>query len=404
MNDQSARKQRIALLSYTTIARDNRILRTLETLLALGHNVTAIGFGEAPALPVSMIRLPDLPSRASQRLTIAATQISANLLPASASFMHMLLPQHRAARAALLRLRPDVVHANDWSALPAADAAKRSFGTRVVYDSHELASEEHADNWRWRLVAQRHVRAIETRFIRRVDAVVTVSEGIASTLQTLYALPQRPLVIYNTPAHQKVIPSLLAEPINLLFHGNMKSGRGIEPLIESMHLLPRHTLTLRGDGTASYLNELRRLAIKFGVSERVTFESALPYNQVITAAARSHIGVFCAPRDTGQNRFAMPNKIYEYIMAGLAVLITAGTELHNLIKDYHCGLAASDSTSSAIATALQELPLPLLSSMRANALAASCELCWETERTKLVALYDALSVSGIDPPPSAGPM
>jgi len=391
VSHRTKRVLRIAVLSYTTIARDYRVLRTLETLAAQGHEVTAIGFGEAPALPVAMIRLPDPPGRNGQRLGIMATQFPANLLPASAPILHLMLPWHAAARKALLALRPDIVHANDWQALVAAAAAKREAGSRIVYDSHELASEEHADNWLWRVVAQKHTCAIEERFIGLADAVVTVSQGIASTLQQLYALPTRPLVIGNAPAYQMTEPRPSQEPVRLLFHGIMKGGRGIEALIGAMPLLPQHLLTLRGDGAPSYLDKLKGLAAGLGVADRIAFEPAVPHSEVIPAAAASHIGVFCAPLDTRHNRFAMPNKVYEYLMAGLAVLVTADTDLAVLVRQHGCGMTAADSTPEAIAAALALPSMPDLETMRANALAAARELSWDREETKLIELYDGLA-------------
>ncbi|WID98750.1 glycosyltransferase [Bosea vestrisii] len=394
VNSRAKRTLRIAVLSYTTIARDYRVLRTLETLAALGHEVIAVGFGEAPDLPVRMIRLPDPPGRAGQRLGIMATQFPANLIPASAPLLHMLLPPHRAAREALLALRPDIVHANDWQALVAADAARQAVGSRIVYDSHELAGEEHADNWVWRLVAQRHTSAIEARFIRRADAVVTVSDGIADTLQALYALPSRPLVIRNAPAYRTVAPAPFTQPLRLLFHGILKSGRGIEAVIGAMPLLPEYRLTLRGDGAPHYLAKLQALAAKLGVASRITFEPAVPHEEVVEAAASSHIGIFCASRDTRHNRFAMPNKIYEYLMAGLAVLVTAETDLADLVETYGCGLTATDSTPDAIAAALRALPIPELNQMRRNALASARALSWDEERQRLISLYETLSAAG----------
>ncbi|MGX1786685.1 glycosyltransferase family 4 protein [Bosea sp. NPDC055332] len=395
MNSRAERTLRIAVLSYTAISRDYRVLRTLETLVALGHEVVAIGFGEPPDLPVQMIRLPNPPGHTGQRLALAATQFPANFAPASAPFLHMLLPQHRAARAALLALRPDIIHANDWQTLVAADAAKRAAGSLIVYDSHELASEEHADNWVWRLVAQKHTRAIEARFIKAADAVVTVSHGIAETLERIYELPVRPVVIGNAPAYQAVVPAPPGEPIRLLFHGIMKGGRGIEPLIGAMPLLPQYQLTLRGDGLPSYLEQLRRLAAASGATDRISFEPSVPYDTVIQAAASSHVGVFCAPRDTGQTRFAMPNKTYEYLMAGLALLVADQTDLADLVREHDCGLAAMEATPEAIAAALSSLDPQLLATMRANALVAARELSWSREQAKLTALYERLAAQAV---------
>ena len=382
---------KIAVLSYSQIAKDNRILRTLDTLTALGHEVTAIGFGEAPALPVSMIRLPDQSGRTGQRLSIVATQSPANLIPASSAFLHFLLRHHRSARRELLRLRPDIIHANDWPTLAAATAAKRKVGSRIVYDSHEFASEEHADNWVWRLVAQKHTRTLEARYIDAADAVVTVSEGIAEALQRLYALPARPIVVSNAPAYRATIPSPPGEPVRLLFHGIMKRGRGIEALIGAMPRLPQHHLTLRGEGVRYYAEKLRDLAAASGAAARIAFEPNVPYSSVIQAASASHIGVFCAPRDTQQNRFAMPNKIFEYLMAGLAVVVTADTDLARLVQKHDCGLTAADSTPEAIAAVLASLDAETLARMRANALAAARKLCWNEEQAKLIALYQQLA-------------
>lgn len=393
VNRRDKQPLRIAVLSYTTISHDHRILRTLEALAGLGHKVTAIGFGEPPALPVDMIRLPDPPEHNNKRLAILATQFPANFLPMSAPFLHFRLPQHGAARRALVALRPDIIHANDWQALVAAAAAKAAAGSSIVYDSHELASEEHADNWLWRLVSRRHTCEIETRYIREACAVITVSDGIAATLQDLYALPELPLVIRNTPAYQAVVPSATTPPIKLLFHGIMKDGRGIEPLIGAMPMLPKHRLTLRGDGAPHYLAKLRALTESLGVAGHVKFEPAVPYDEVVSSAASSHIGVFCAPLDTRHNRFAMPNKAYEYIMAGLAILVTDHTELAKLVREHRCGFTAIESTPRAIAEALNALSLSDLATMGSHALAAARTLSWEQEQKKLVTLYETLAAN-----------
>ena len=390
----------VAVLSFTSIDGDHRVLRTIAALAGRGYKVTAIGFGQQPPADCDFIPLPAPGGRPAQRAAIMLTQAPAGLIAASAVPLHFLRRHHRSARQALLALRPDIVHANDCPALPSAVAAKRAWRTRIVYDSHEFATEEHADNMRWRLVAQHHVREIERRFIGAADKVITVSDGIAEDLQALYALPDLPTVVRNTPPYQTVPFKEASGPRHLLFHGIMKGGRGIEATISALRHLPDTVLTLRGNGAPAYLATLRNLAAEPALAGRVTFEAAVTAADVVPRAAEAHIGIFCAPIETRHNRFALPNKIFEYLMAGLAVVVTAGTDLADLVARYGVGVAASASTPEAIAAAIERISPNELHLMRGRALAAARELSWEHERNKLTDLYDALA-AGPQPAPMA---
>lgn len=383
----------VAVLSFTSIDSDHRVLRTITTLAGRGYKVTAIGFGQQPPADCDFIPLPAPGGRPAQRAAIMLTQAPAGLIATSAVPLHFLRRHHRAARRTLLALQPDIVHANDCPTLPAAAAAKSALRTRIVYDSHEFATEEHADNMRWRLVAQRHIKEIERRFIGAADKVITVSDGIAEDLRALYDLPERPTVVRNTPPYQAIPFREPSGPRHVLFHGIMKGGRGIEATIAALRHLPDALLTLRGDGAPAYLAKLHNLAADPVLEGRVTFEAAVPAADVVPRAAESHIGIFCAPIETRHNRFAMPNKIFEYLMAGLAVVVTAGTDLADLVAKYGVGVTASASTPDAIAAAIERISPQELHLMRGRALAAARELSWEQERNKLTGLYDALAAA-----------
>ncbi len=88
------------------------------------------------------------------------------LVPFAAASFHRMLPSSRAALRILRETAPDAIHANDWCTLPAAVGAARTTGSRIVYDSHENAVEEHAGLLWWRLGMQRSIRTIESQLIR----------------------------------------------------------------------------------------------------------------------------------------------------------------------------------------------------------------------------------------------
>lgn len=388
----------VAVLSFTYIENDHRVLRTIKALVQRGYRVTAIGFGAGPLEGCDFISLPLLPGRTNHRILTVLSQAPSGFIRCSAVPLHFLWRHHRAARAALLDLKPDVIHANDCLTLPSAVAAKHALGARIVYDSHEFATEEHADNLRWKLVAQAHIREIEQRFIGEADQIVTVSTGIASALQTLYALPMLPTVVRNTPAYEAVSLEPLTPPRHLLFHGIMKAGRGIEATIEALKYLPDCVLTLRGNGAPRYEALLRRLAARLGVIERVTFEPYAPPAQVISRASEAHIGIFCAPTETPHNRFAMPNKTFEYLMAGLALVVTAETDLAEFVAHYRCGVTALSSTPKAIAAAINAISPDGLQTMRERALNLAKDFSWEQEQANLCEIYDRLTLSATSQP------
>ncbi|WP_161992809.1 glycosyltransferase [Aureimonas leprariae] len=386
----SALPLKVAVLSFSPIARDGRVLRTIGALRSQGHDVTALGFGSRPPLDCAFIELPAPGGPMRHRAGIVATQLPANVAPDLSGRLHFMLHSHRAARDALVHLRPQVVHANDWKALPSATALQAVNGAAIIYDSHEFAVEEHADNRAWRLVSQRHTKAIEARFIGRARIVTTVSDGIADALQALYDLAERPSVIRNTPSFERVDPAPVDAPLRLLFHGVLKPGRGIEASIGAMRLLPNHHLILRGEGAPAYLRHLRALAGSVGLEERISFEPAVEPAEVVRAASRSHVGLFCAPLDTRHNRFAMPNKAFEYMMAGLAVVATANTELAHFLDRHGCGVVADACAPEAIANAVGDLDAVRLSRLRMGALHAAAENSWDREQEKLVRIIDRL--------------
>jgi glycogen(starch) synthase len=380
---------RVAVLAYTQIDRDSRVLRACDALAEAGFAVTAVGFGQRPSPRWNFVALPQMGGLPLQRLALLATQAPANLAPALAPRLHFLRAHHRAARAALVALAPDVIHANDWIALPAAVAAARATGARLVYDSHEFAAEEHADNLRWRLVAQASARATEARLIGAAAAVITVSDGIADALARAHALPAHPAVVRNAPGFEEVAPSDDVWPRRLLFHGVLKPGRGVEAAIAATAALPDHVLTLRGEGAPAYLAALRAQAQ--AAQGRVRFEAAVAPGEVVRAAAAAQIGLFCAPLDTGHNRFAMPNKFFEYAMAGLATVAARGSELGALIERLGCGALAADATPQALAACLSGVDDAALARMRAAARAAARRMCWEREKQALIDVYAGLA-------------
>jgi glycosyltransferase involved in cell wall biosynthesis len=289
------------------------------------------------------------------------------------------------------RIEADVWLANDWTMLPVASRLAEEKGGFYGYDTHELATDEFADRLRWRFWKRPLVRAVERHSIGSAAVITAVSEGIAGRLRDLYALPRLPVVIRNTPVFESTPFRPTTAPIRVIYQGIVVPGRGLEAVIDSVcGWRPEFDLTIRGPGNASFLHALQRRISERGLESRVRLATAVPMTALVREAADFDVGLFALPRSSLHNEFALPNKLFEYTMGGLAACVTELPEMARLVRQYDIGVTIPKVESSAIAETINRLTAGDIDRYKRNALAAASELCWERESERLLASYDAL--------------
>ena len=257
-----------------------------------------------------------------------------------------------------------------------------------VYDTHEFAAEEYGDKRKWRFWNRPMVCALERAFISDAAVVSAVSPGIAERLGKLYELPRASMVIRNTPAYEEFPFRPTGEHVGVLYHGLITPGRGFEPTIDSVAAWrPEFDLTIRGPGEPSYLEELQQRVEQLGLLGRVRLVPPVPTTALVREAAAFDIGLFALPGSSLQFEFALPNKFFEYVMAGLAVCVTDLPEMSRLVKQYDLGVTIREVEPGEIAAAINGLNRAQIDAFKRNSLVAARELCWECESQKLVAAY-----------------
>ncbi|MFO1149367.1 MAG: glycosyltransferase [Alsobacter sp.] len=390
------RPTRVGILTHTAVADDPRVRRQIEAFGDAGWDVVAVGTEGGRSSPPDA-HLDLAPARPADR-SIAGRLHRLSVLsvskvaPFTADRMFWLLPEQygdflKRAR----RYQPDLWIANDWTMLPVATALVRERPAPVLYDSHEFAYDEFPENWKWRIFVRPLVRKLEAEGISRVGAVTCVSAGIARRLQAVYGLQDEPTVVRNMPRYEDVPFRACGEDIKVLYHGIVTPNRGLEQIIRSLSLWrPQFTLAIRGPADGSYLSALKALAEAEGVAGRVRFEPPVPLVRLVQAAADHDVGIFVLPAHSQQNEFVLPNKLFEYAMAGLCLCVSDLPEMAAVVRTNDLGRLIDGTSPERIAAAVNSLDRASIDRAKVRSLTAARDMCWEREREKLLAIASRL--------------
>jgi glycosyltransferase involved in cell wall biosynthesis len=256
--------------------------------------------------------------------------------------------------------RFDVVHANDLDTLPAAWLLARASDARLVYDAHELYTDQEPDPPRLhRAVA----RAVEGRLARRADAVLTVSEPIAEELQRRLRLRQTPEAVLNAPERDETEAPPRAEgPLRAIYQGAMGPGRPLEDLLVAAEHAPEVQFTLRVAGADP--EALREAAAHLPNVEVV---EPVPPDRLVEALRGYDVGLIINRPVTRNDELVFPNKLFEYLMAALAVAVPRLPGMTPLVESERVGVTYGPGRPELLGEALAALDLDTLAEMRGRA-------------------------------------
>lgn len=385
----------ILVLSFSHIPTDPRVHKTCQALKSAGFQVNAVGFESkktSPHYDYAYKMLQATPHDMSYRFAMAARQLPAHLMSLCAHKTYWFDQQVKAMWALIQDEKPQLIYANDLNTLPIAVRLKQLTGAKLIYDTHEFAVGEGADRLIWKLMFQAYRRALEAKNITHVDQVITVSEGIGHALTHMYALQKPVITLRNVPPYEHVIHRDSRASVRVLYHGLYLKDRGLEALIESVPLWnARFILQLRGYGAPAYEAYLREYAQKIA-PQRIIFEPAVATHDLVSAAATADIGVLPFPTKGIQKEFSLPNKLFEYMMAGLCVITTPCKDISEHLTRYHAGQTTTDASPQALAQTLNHLTTTQIDQMKSASLLAAKELNWESEQLKLLQILCELHI------------
>ena len=377
------------MLLHKPVELDSRVRREASALVEAGHQVVVLELGEVPGgeeiLDGFLRRSCTPPGWVRRRLPTAVYRPL------------MLLWFVRG----LVRARPQIVHAHDAAMLLPGILGAWLTGARLVYDSHELAtSVPYRERvWAW------FVSAVERAVVPRCAAVITVSDGIAARLRHRYRLPVTPTVVRNVSALQADGAGGLRRRLGLeqhaplvLHQGAPAPARGCDVLVDAVARLDGVHLVFLGDPEPGYGQELSALITRHGIGDRVSMLPSVPLAELLAYTAEADVGVSLLQDTCENHRLALPNKLFEYVAAGVPVITGTLPESQRLVEQYGIGWCVRPDDAEALARVLRgALDRRDDPSMEISLARAASELRWPREKVRLIELYARLEASGPGP-------
>jgi glycosyltransferase involved in cell wall biosynthesis len=289
-------------------------------------------------------------------------------------------------------LRPDVVHVHDVSGLSTGRRAARH-GARWIYDAHEpkqLFGEGKAE-----LAARRQV----VEQASHADVVIATNDVHAQVLRKEFGLTRPPAVVHNTPplvSRPAAEPGLRVaagvdrdQPL-LVYAGVLTRHRHLEVVVQAMTALPEVVLALAVSPDDPFTARLLQEAERLQVSDRVCLVPKVPPESVVSYLAEADLGVNPLARYPGGD-IALPNKVFEYLHAGLPMVVSDSPTMADFVERHGLGEVAPVDDAQAWAQAIQRaLASPRYREREAEWRGMRERWCWERQAETLLAVYDEL--------------
>jgi glycosyltransferase involved in cell wall biosynthesis len=294
----------------------------------------------------------------------------------------------------LLFHKCDILVSNDLDTLLPNFIVSRLKGLPLVYDSHEYFTgvpelqNRPIVTWIW--------KSIEKTIFPKLKHVMTVSDPIASLYEKLYSV--RPLVVRNfSRSTDHIVPFSREElginngDLLLIIQGTgINMGRGAEELLGAIKVLKNVSLLIVGSGDV--LDELKNQVNEPNIGNRVKFIHRLPWEELMRYTLSADIGVTLDKNFNDNYRFSLPNKLFDYISAGIPVMASDLPEVKKIVTENDCGIIIDEVTIEKISAAIISLrdDRPKLERLKKNAVSASEVIRWGAESEKVMTLYKGI--------------
>jgi len=379
-------RRRFILISPSVISSDPRVLAHLSVLKLYGE-VTTAGYGPPPSGIEDHIRVPDqvsyLPIGRLRRFAIPKNPIEV---------LNIFLRRFEAAAKGTAFTRRilavtkdskfDLVCTNDVHAVRVGLQIASQNEAPLWVDMHEYAPLQGESDWRWRLVLQRYVTFIVTKYLKCADVISTVGDRIKETYESDLGKPV--VLIRNTVPYVEAggLNKRIHDPngpLRLVHVGAAIRLRRLEQMLEAVASLNNVSLDFYLIPTdKKYYSQLKDLSLEH---ENISINSPVNLDDVISTITLFDGGLLSIAKTNFNHENCLPNKLFQYIQARLPIISSPLPEIEAVIRKYGIGWIAADESVNSLREVVRHIANTrgLLIDVKANLERAAQELSRESD-------------------------
>lgn len=287
-----------------------------------------------------------------------------------------------------------LLNANEFSTFIASDLYSLALGDfavkkspkrkdiRLIYDSREIYSA--LGSLSDRPLAQWITSRIEQRYLRNVTTVLASGQADIDYIKPLFPRGIDYKLLMNLPPKVEI-----RKPINLhqrfdipspkniaIYQGAISKGRGLDICIEAFKKIPDWHLIILGEGP--YLAKLLARNIE---TPNVHLPGAVPYTDLLNYTAGADLGLSLIEPISESYKQALPNKLFEYFMAGIPAIVSDLPAMRAVIEKSGGGvLVPHDTTPEYLSSLIASSQLTgRLEKLAQEAKAAAEKYCYESQ-------------------------
>lgn len=365
----------------------SRVLKQVESLIK--HDI----FEKIIIIALGSKDLPQL-EHVSDKVILYRISLLTRVLPKNLLFQSIKYLEFSVRYLFLIyKIKPNVVNAHALNVLPIAVISKMLFKSKIVYDTHELETETNG----LKGIRKALSKFMERKLMTYIDMTLVVSENIADWYVNEYNI-YRPTVILNVPNYRALKNNnhfreqlgIREDQIIFLYQGGLIEGRGINLILDAFKSRQGDRLVVVFMGYGELDKSIKVTAKKFN---NIYFFPAVSPQVVLEYTSSADVGISLIENTCLSYYYCMPNKLFEYAMAGLPVLVSNMKDMSELVTKNNMGKVITSLSARDINRVLDGFLQYDLQKMKKSAHDVALENRWEIQEKKMIKSYKHMLIS-----------
>ena len=368
-------------ISLTDFRYESRVLKEANSIL--NHNI-------ASRVYIASLHADDLEEEKIyednlilNRFKLISRKLGKNIFLQALKYFEFMF------RVVLFYRKKDIkmINIHTVALLPLGVFLKYIYKSKLVYDTHELETETNG----LKGLRKKLLKFIEKSLIKECDIIFVVSENIADWYAKEYGIP-RPVVVKNSPRlinrkktnyfREKL--GIKDDSVIVLYQGGLSKGRGIELLLETFKKRDDDKVVIVFMGYGQLEEDVKVTAKE---NNNIFFHPAVDPEIVLDYTSSADIGVALIENTCLSYYYCLPNKVFEYAMVGLPVIVSDMKEMRELVERYNMGIVVEDFKVESLNEAIDKILRLDINQLKQNARKCAEENSWEKQEIKMINEY-----------------